>query len=96
MNCNNNCGIDLHFDPNVKSKSGKCIPIEENGKPHMCVKSKFYQKAELRNRVYYDEANGFLTYGNFILPKFDFCNKCGLYKGLLHTDSGGMVVANKR
>lgn len=91
-NCNNNCGTEIHFDPNIKSKSGKCIPLEFNGKPHMCAKSKFYKKSELNNRVSYDESNGFFVYGNFILHYSDFC-KCGLYKGLLHTDSGNMVIA---
>lgn len=91
LTCNNQCGVEIHFDPNVRSKGGKCIPLEFDGKPHMCVKSSFYKKKELTNRVSFDYINGFLTYGNFILPKVDFC-KCGLYKGLLHTDSGEMVV----
>ena len=92
VTCNNNCGTEIHFDPNIRSKKGKCVPLEDNGKPHMCTKSQFYKKNELTNRVYYDEANGFLRYGNFILPRFDFCAKCKLYKGLLSTDSGRMVV----
>lgn len=89
--CNNNCGTEIHFDPNIRSKSGKCVPLEDNGKPHMCSKSQFYKKNQLNNRVSFDYDNGFLTFGNFILPKIDFC-KCGLYKGLLSTSKGEMVV----
>ena len=94
MNCNNNCGIDLHFDPNVKSKSGKCIPLEYDGKPHNCPMNPYRKK---QHHAYlgisYDGLNGFLKFGNFILPKFDFCNRCGIYKGLLNTNTGDMVVA---
>jgi hypothetical protein len=40
--CNNNCGVMITFDPNVKSTSGKMIPLElETGKQHNCKNSKW-------------------------------------------------------
>lgn len=93
MNCNNNCGVDIHFDPNVKSKSGKCIPLEFDNSPHKCINSPFNKKKEEKHYgASYDELNGFYRYGNIILHRSDFC-KCRLYTGLLTTHDGQMVVA---
>jgi hypothetical protein len=35
----------------------------------------------------------FLFFGNFIIPRFEFCEKCRLYKGLLTYNSGQMLYA---
>lgn len=94
--CRNNCGIELHFDPKIISKNGKCIPIEEDGRPHNCPMNPYRLKPHHTYLgVMYDELNGFLKFGNFILPMHDFC-KCGIYKGLLSTNNGGMVIATKQ
>lgn len=93
MLCNSNCGTELHFDPNVKSKSGKSVPLEFDGRPHNCPMNPYRKKQHHSYLgVAYDGLNGFLKFGNFIIQKRDFC-KCGIYKGLLHTDSGGMLLA---
>jgi hypothetical protein len=37
IDCNKGCGQKITFDDNVRSpKSGKLIPIGENGQPHDC------------------------------------------------------------
>lgn len=35
INCRN-CGVEIHFDHEKKSKTGKFIPLEYNGSPHQC------------------------------------------------------------
>ena len=95
MNCNNNCGVEIHFDPSVLSKTGKCIPLEGDNRPHNCPNNPYRKKQHHDYLgVAFDELNGFLKFGNFILAKHDFC-KCGIYKGLLHTDGGEMVIESK-
>jgi hypothetical protein len=96
MKCRNNCDFDIHFDPKVVSKNGKSIPLEEDGRPHNCPMNPYRKKQHHEYLgVMFDELNGFLKFGNFILPKGDFC-KCGIYKGLLTTNTGGMVLATKQ
>jgi hypothetical protein len=34
--CNKGCGIAIHFDEGQRSRSGKAIPLEDNGEPHQC------------------------------------------------------------
>jgi hypothetical protein len=34
--CNKGCGIAIHFDEGQRSKSGKAIPLEDDGQPHNC------------------------------------------------------------
>jgi hypothetical protein len=34
--CNKGCGISIHFDESQRSKSGKAIPLEDDGQPHNC------------------------------------------------------------
>lgn len=47
--CRNGCGIDIYFDAQRKSASGKSIPLEmrngvKSGEPHNCPNSPFNQK----------------------------------------------------
>jgi hypothetical protein len=39
--CNYGCGTDIHFDDDVKSESGKSIPLESSGEPHNCPKNPY-------------------------------------------------------
>lgn len=97
MICNNNCGIEIHFDSTILSKNGKCIPLDGDNRPHNCPNNPYRKKQHHSFLgISFDELNGFYKYGNMILPKGDFCNKCKIYKGLLTTDKGGMVVAYKK
>ena len=90
MNCRS-CGIEIHFDPTKKSKSGKFIPLEFNGAPHQCPNSKYVKPQKAWKYGFdFSEEEGFIRMGNFILHKWDFC-KCGLYKGLLPTENGGLL-----
>jgi hypothetical protein len=43
--CGNNCGAKITFSDNVTSKSGRKIPLQENGLPHDCPYSS-YNKAK--------------------------------------------------
>jgi hypothetical protein len=37
--CRKGCGQEIYFDTNIKSQSGKWIPLDkETGKPHQCEK----------------------------------------------------------
>jgi hypothetical protein len=41
--CKNNCGAKITFSDNAISKSGKKIPLQENGLPHDCPKKPYNQ-----------------------------------------------------
>jgi hypothetical protein len=70
------------------------VPLEGDNRPHNCPNSSYRKKQHHPFLgVSYDELNGFYKFGNMILPKSDFCKRCRIYKGLLNTDTGGMVVA---
>jgi hypothetical protein len=43
LKCNRGCGTTIHFDDYHVSKTGKKIPLEEDGEPHQCPNSD-YQK----------------------------------------------------
>lgn len=92
--CNNNCGVELHFDSSFLSKSGKMIPLEGDNRPHNCPNNPYRKRStHTANGISFDEINGFLRFGNFILRKNDFCEKCRIYKGLLSIENGGMLIA---
>jgi hypothetical protein len=41
--CNKGCGIAIHFDESQRSRSGKAIPLEDDGQPHQCPNALPYQ-----------------------------------------------------
>jgi hypothetical protein len=41
--CRNNCGAKITFSDNANAKSGKKIPLQENGLPHDCPKNPYNQ-----------------------------------------------------
>jgi hypothetical protein len=90
MNCHG-CGVDIHFQGDIVSKSGKCIPLEFNNAPHNCPASTWAKKKEFKYGAEFTEADGFYAFGNVILHRADFCESCGLYKGLLLKSNGHMV-----
>jgi hypothetical protein len=49
LKCNRGCGTTIHFDDYHVSKTGKKIPLEEDGEPHQCPNSD-YQKEQGQRR----------------------------------------------
>lgn len=52
--CRNGCGIEIYFDSQKKSASGKSIPLEmrngvKSGEPHNCKNSPYNQKQKQAN-----------------------------------------------
>jgi hypothetical protein len=41
--CKHGCGTWLHTDPDVRSKTGKLIPLQENNLKHDCHLSPYYK-----------------------------------------------------
>jgi hypothetical protein len=41
--CRYGCGTILHVNPSIKTKTGKLIPVQENGIPHECHLSPFFR-----------------------------------------------------
>ena len=44
--CYRGCGVEIKFDKNQRSQSGKMIPLEMNGEPHQCPKNKYNQQVQ--------------------------------------------------
>lgn len=93
--CRYECGTEVQFDPAKVSKSGKMIPLEGDGSPHNCPNNPFLkQQKGFKYGFTMSKENGYITIGNMIFMKWEFCPKCHIYKGLLTTSNGGMVVCS--
>jgi hypothetical protein len=42
--CRNDCGARITFSNNAISRNGRKIPLQENGLPHNCPKSRFHRE----------------------------------------------------
>jgi hypothetical protein len=44
FDCKWGCGTRLHTNPNIKTKTGKSIPVQENEIPHDCHLSPYFRR----------------------------------------------------
>lgn len=69
------------------------ITESEWWKSNVGTEFKWPRKYDSKKQMFGFREPQFITFGNLILPRCEFCQNCGLHKGLLTYNSGKMLYA---